>query len=250
MLINVLLQECNNADVVVETRLAVTGTSDTIETHDPGAAAPKSKIFIQNAEDSEGAVPTSLEQDSGHDASKLFSNVQRHTVLGAPSNEGILQWKICNYAQQKKDAVDGRTLSLYSQPFYVSRPGYRICARVYLNGDGKGKGSHLSLYFVVTKGEYDHMLEWPFRQRVVMTLLDQSGGSRHFTDSFYPDPWCEITKQPECNEEKPGCGFPFFFSHKELEAPDSKYLRNDTLYIHMAVDVSTQSDNIVTRPPY
>jgi len=29
-----------------------------------------------------------------------------------------------------------------------------------------GKGSHMSLFFVVMKGEYDALLPWPFRQKV------------------------------------------------------------------------------------
>ena len=58
-------------------------------------------------------------------------------------------------------------MSLYSQPFYTGRYGYKMCGRVYLNGDGMGKGTHLSLFFVLMRGEYDALLEWPFRQKVV-----------------------------------------------------------------------------------
>jgi len=63
--------------------------------------------------------------------------------------EGILIWKIAEYRQRKLQAVGGRILSLYSQPFYTSRYGYKMCARIYLNGDGVGRGTHLSLFFVV-----------------------------------------------------------------------------------------------------
>ena len=63
--------------------------------------------------------------------------------------EGVLIWKIGGYRQRKLQAVGGRLVSLYSQPFYTSRYGYKMCARIYLNGDGAGRGSHLSLFFVV-----------------------------------------------------------------------------------------------------
>jgi len=63
--------------------------------------------------------------------------------------EGVLIWKIGEYRQRKLQAVGGRILSLYSQPFYTSRYGYKMCARIYLNGDGVGRGTHLSLFFVV-----------------------------------------------------------------------------------------------------
>lgn len=41
-----------------------------------------------------------------------------------------------------------------------------MCLRVYLNGDGTGRGTHLSLFFVVMKGPHDALLRWPFNQKV------------------------------------------------------------------------------------
>ena len=40
----------------------------------------------------------------------------------------------------------------FSQPFYTSRDGYKMCCRIYLNGDGLGKGKYVSLFFVLMKG--------------------------------------------------------------------------------------------------
>jgi TNF receptor-associated factor 2 len=53
-----------------------------------------------------------------------------------------------------------------SPAFYTSRYGYKMCLRVYLNGDGTGRGTHLSLFFVVMKGPNDALLRWPFNQKV------------------------------------------------------------------------------------
>lgn len=50
--------------------------------------------------------------------------------------------------------------------FYTSRYGYKMCLRIYLNGDGTGRGTHLSLFFVVMKGPNDALLRWPFNQKV------------------------------------------------------------------------------------
>lgn len=41
-----------------------------------------------------------------------------------------------------------------------------MCLRIYLNGDGTGRGTHLSLFFVVMKGPHDALLRWPFNQKV------------------------------------------------------------------------------------
>lgn len=41
-----------------------------------------------------------------------------------------------------------------------------MCLRIYLDGDGTGRGTHLSLFFVVMKGPNDALLRWPFNQKV------------------------------------------------------------------------------------
>lgn len=41
-----------------------------------------------------------------------------------------------------------------------------MCLRLYLNGDGTGRGTHLSLFFVVMRGPNDALLRWPFNQKV------------------------------------------------------------------------------------
>ena len=56
----------------------------------------------------------------------------------------------------------GLDLSLFATMY----AGYKMCARLYLNGDGMGKGTHVSLFFVVMRGAYDALLKWPFRQKV------------------------------------------------------------------------------------
>lgn len=92
----------------------------------------------------------------------------RFQVLETASYNGTLIWKIRDYKRRKQEAVAAKTLSLYSQPFYTGYFGYKMCARVYLNGDGMGKGTHLSLFFVVMRGEYDALLPWPFKQKVLL----------------------------------------------------------------------------------
>ncbi|XP_028408842.1 TNF receptor-associated factor 3-like isoform X2 [Dendronephthya gigantea] len=67
------------------------------------------------------------------------------------SYNGTLLWKIEDYQKKRQDAINGVKTSLYSQPFYSAQYGYKMCAKIYMNGDGFGKGSHLSLFFVVMK---------------------------------------------------------------------------------------------------
>lgn len=43
-----------------------------------------------------------------------------------------------------------------------------------LSGDGNGKNTHISLFFVVMKGDFDGLLPWPFQQKVVDTKILRS----------------------------------------------------------------------------
>lgn len=61
--------------------------------------------------------------------------------------------------------------------FYTAKYGYKLCLRLYLNGDGTGKRTHLSLFIVIMKGEYDALLPWPFRNKV-RAKGDRGGGVR------------------------------------------------------------------------
>ena len=71
------------------------------------------------------------------------------------SHDGVLVWKISDFAKRRQNAVTGNETSLYSPCFFTSRYGYKMCARVYLNGDGIGKGTHISVFFVAVS--YTHL---------------------------------------------------------------------------------------------
>lgn len=163
----------------------------------------------------------------------------RFQVLETASYNGVLIWKIRDYTRRKQEAVSGKTLSLYSQPFYTSYFGYKMCARVYLNGDGMGKGTHLSLFFVVMKGEYDALLPWPFRQKVTLMLMDQGGARKHLADAFKPDPNSSSFKRPSA-EMNIASGCPMFANQSMLES--GSYIKDDTIFIKVTVDTSDLPD--------
>ena len=40
-----------------------------------------------------------------------------------------------------------------------------MCLRLYLDGDGQGKGMHVSLFRIIMKSDYDNLFSWPFKQK-------------------------------------------------------------------------------------
>ena len=148
--------------------------------------------------------------------------------------DGILLWKIDNFEQRRREAIDGTTLSLYSTPFYTSKQGYKMCARVYLNGDGMGKGSHLSLFFVVMKGPNDALLPWPFQQKVTILLVNQYG-KKNVIDQFRPDPQSSSFQRPFNREMNIASGCPLFC---RLDSLKDGYIKDDCLFIGVVVDTN------------
>ena len=153
-------------------------------------------------------------------------------MLEATSYDGMYIWKIDAWPKRLQEAKNGRTPSIYSPPFYVGRFGYKVCARAYPNGDGMGKSTHVSMFFVVMKGEYDSLLPWPFHHKVTFRLLDQEG-QLDVTDSFRPDPNSSSFKRPT-SDMNIASGCPTFISHNTLRTRG--YVRDDTLFIKITVD--------------
>ena len=80
--------------------------------------------------------------------------------------------------------------TLYSKPFYTTQnaPGYKMCLILYMDGDGSGEGSHISLYAALMRGEHDAKLQWPFQQKVTLVLVSQDQQKRDIVQWFQPDP--------------------------------------------------------------
>ena len=81
---------------------------------------------------------TQLEHGLDPFLSSCLDQELRLQLLERATYNGVLLWKIDDFARRRKEVVDGLIMSLYSIPFYASRHGYKICAKVYLNGDGMG----------------------------------------------------------------------------------------------------------------
>ncbi|XP_037122206.1 TNF receptor-associated factor 2 [Syngnathus acus] len=149
--------------------------------------------------------------------------------------DGIFVWKISDFARRRVDAVAGRTPTMFSPAFYSSKYGYKMCLRLYLNGDGTGRGTHLSLFFVVMRGGCDALLKWPFSQKVTLMLLDQNN-REHIIDAFRPDISSTSFQRP-VSEMNIASGCPLFCPLGKL-AGKSPYLRDDTIFIKAIVDLT------------
>ncbi|XP_015687145.1 TNF receptor-associated factor 2 [Protobothrops mucrosquamatus] len=160
-----------------------------------------------------------------------------HTIqeMEAASYDGVFIWKIADFARKRQEAVAGRSPAIFSSAFYTSKYGYKMCLRIYLNGDGTGRGTHLSLFFVVMKGPNDPLLRWPFNQKVTLMLLDQNN-REHVIDAFRPDVTSSSFQRP-ISDMNIASGCPLFCPIAKMESKNS-YVRDDTIFIKAIVDLT------------
>lgn len=152
----------------------------------------------------------------------------------ASTHNGSFLWRIPDVERRRRDAQEERITSIYSPPFYTGRNGYKMCIRAYLNGDGIGFKTHLSLFFVLMRGEYDPLLKWPFEHKVSLILVDQEH-RKHIVQTFKPTPESSSFKRPT-SDMNVASGCPQFSTADVLQ--QNNYVKDDIMYIKCIVDVS------------
>ncbi|XP_059920357.1 TNF receptor-associated factor 2-like isoform X3 [Gadus macrocephalus] len=155
--------------------------------------------------------------------------------MAAATFDGIFVWKISDFTKKRQDAVAGRAPAMFSPAYYTSKYGYKMCLRIYLNGDGTGRSTHLSLFFVVMRGHSDALLKWPFNQKVTLMLLDQNN-REHIIDAFRPDVSSSSFQRP-VSDMNIASGCPLFCPLLKLDSKNS-YIRDDTVFIKAIVDLT------------
>ncbi|CAF3794705.1 unnamed protein product [Rotaria sp. Silwood1] len=151
------------------------------------------------------------------------------------SNDGTFIWKITNFHEKMMDAQYERQTWIDSPPFYSSSNGYKMRARLYLNGDGNARHTHMSLFFVLMRGRNDAILKFPFNYTVAFCLYDQTPPQRHIIDFFQPDTRSSSFQRPR-SEMNIANGIPEFFPLMMMQQEGNPYVRDDTMFIKIMID--------------
>ena len=112
--------------------------------------------------------------------------------------------------------------------------------RLFINGDTKGRNTHMSIFYVIMRGEHDQQLQWPYNFKATFSLIDQST----ITDTLHHisrDLWPNLLKSKcfKCPDKdmNDGFGFPKFISLDLIEKNPNQYINNDRMYIKFSIDV-------------
>ena len=142
-------------------------------------------------------------------------------------------WRIDGFSEVLRKAKSGEEPDIEGSPFY--RYGYKCKLNVSPNGDGSAKNTHLSVFLIIMKGEYDASLTWPFHKKVTFTLIDQQENAndrKNIVKSFTSDSRRRNFERP-VKEENCGWGHAKFVSHEELQK--RRYIVDDAIFIQFHI---------------
>ena len=139
-----------------------------------------------------------------------------------------------DFEQKKQNNV-----TWYSPSFYSHVGGYKMCISVFVNGYGKGEGTHIGMGIFMKRGEFDDHLKWPFKGKIQIHLINQRKGGEHvewrskinehqLTKTILNKHFSRVL---EGERAAGGWGFETVISHSDLYKPKEgkEYLKNDTL---------------------
>ena len=144
---------------------------------------------------------------------------------------GILPTELTmiNFEQHKRDNDEW-----ISPPFYTHQQGYKMCLDVRPNGTIDGKGTHVSVYASLMRGEFDAVLKWPFQGHITVAILNQLEDSNH-TSYIIPFTITEnkvVGRVIDGEMASLNVGYSTFISHTDLNykpAKNCQYLKHDCL---------------------
>ncbi|CAF1154765.1 unnamed protein product [Adineta ricciae] len=148
--------------------------------------------------------------------------------------DGILIWKINDVKQKLYDALSERQRSIYSADFYSSIYGYRMRARLFLNGINTARNTHMSIFFVLMRGEYDAILTWPFHFKIRFSLITKDN-QHHFTSFVWSDVKSVCFQRPRLAMNE-AYGIEKFISLVKFKQNQNIYAQDDTMFIRVEVD--------------
>ena len=143
------------------------------------------------------------------------------------TKNGELIWKIDNFSKRQKEAIIGKTRALHSAPCYSKPYGYKYCLRLYLHGDGMGKGTHLSLFFVLLKSPYDDLLKWPFVKKIAFIIFNLEDEEKNRMECMWTNGNSSSFQRPK-SDQNIASGCPYMLKLSDL---NNGFLKDDCLYI-------------------
>ena len=145
---------------------------------------------------------------------------------------GEIIWKIDKIDYRMRQARSGKTVALHSAPCYTKQYEYKYCSRLYLLGDGMGRSTHISMFVVVMKSEFDQLLAWPMRKRITFNLINLQNEDDSVIESFVSNPRSPSFQRPT-NNMNVASGCPMFITIERFLS--GGFIKDNCVYIKTSI---------------
>lgn len=139
-----------------------------------------------------------------------------------------------------------RSRKPHNVSFFAFKEGYQMLLKIYANGYGKGKGTHVSVSLELIKGPYDDKLQlsgyWPLRGVFTIELLNQFSNNGHKSrDILY-----NSNTNSSCAERALVTAKPLiiyrFIPHRHLRRSNG-YIYDDNVYFKISYNHIRDQNN-------
>ncbi len=178
----------------------------------------------------------------------MLLNTQLHCSNMKDQRNLTSIFKMSSFKEKKDNNIEFYSDPFYTHPrdpFYTHPKGYKMVISIDANGYDEYKGTHVSVWVYLMRGEYDDQLEFPFKGTIKFELLNQLEDKNHHCDSYTYDGTEDSSKRVidrERSRKAQGVQdfIPHGDPHGDLGQNDTKncqYLLDDCLVFRISVDV-------------
>ena len=157
---------------------------------------------------------------------KAVANIKNKTT------NGELIWKIDKLDLRMAQAKLEKVPVLHSVPCYTEQYGYKYCVRLHLHGEGDGRGTHISIFFIVMKSEYDELLQWPMGKQITIQLVNLRNRTDSVIETFFTDAKSSSFQRPTENMNV-GVGYSSLISIKQFL--NGGFVKDNSAFIRVTV---------------
>ena len=120
---------------------------------------------------------------------------------------------------------------ILSDAVYSYRFGRLMGIRIYPNGVGSGRGTHVAIFIHLMKSTLDDLLDWPYDGTITVSVLDRSGSRARsdFSRIIQAKPNLLAFQQPHEAICRTGYGYERFARIQEFFGP--RYVKDNTLVL-------------------
>lgn len=143
---------------------------------------------------------------------------------------GQYLWRIDDFGKKIGSMKSGDKRVFFSEGFYTSPNGYKICGRINLS---PVDSDMLSLLIHIMQTPHDHTLVWPFTGRIQFAIVHPTDSKLTIAETIMSRPDLDSFKKPARDINTKAFGYPQFISINKIF--NNGYLIDDSLIVKLHV---------------